>query len=213
MLVEVGAARPDYLSMSAFFRESGWTVISVEPNPVFCDLHRSVGNDVLCYACGDRDEDDVDFTIVDSHGRSYESGQVSFESFSSLGIKPEFASLTRDETTTTIKVKLRRLDTILATHAPQLDSIDMLAVDVEGWELEVLSGFNLKRYRPKCVVLENLFGRREYRDYMAAQGYRRWRCLPPNEVFVSDDAQVTRCEIALLQIVDRIVHGAMKLVG
>ena len=38
VVVEVGAARPDYLSVSEYFRSLGWRVIAVEPNPKFCEL-------------------------------------------------------------------------------------------------------------------------------------------------------------------------------
>src|SRR5262245_15792216 len=86
VLIEVGAALPDYLSMSASFRRLGWKIISIEPNPHFCAAHRREGYDVLEYACGERDEDGVDFTLVNSHGVEYLDGQVSFESFSALGI-------------------------------------------------------------------------------------------------------------------------------
>ena len=43
VLVEVGAARPDYLSISSSFRNLGWKIISIEPNPDFCKLHRDLG--------------------------------------------------------------------------------------------------------------------------------------------------------------------------
>jgi|ERR1035441_9223207 hypothetical protein len=81
VLVEVGAARPDYLSISASFRERGWKIIAVEPNPEFCALHRANGHYVLQYACSDEDKDNVDFFVVDSNGADYLGGKVSFESF------------------------------------------------------------------------------------------------------------------------------------
>ena len=93
VFVEVGAARPDYLSVSAHFRTLGWRVVAIEPIPEFCELQRAAGNEVLQYACGEEDRDDVDFTVVDSHGSEYEGGQVSYESFSSLGIKPNYRTL------------------------------------------------------------------------------------------------------------------------
>ena len=37
--LEVGAAGPEFLSMSKHYRENGWRVIAVEPNPDFCKLH------------------------------------------------------------------------------------------------------------------------------------------------------------------------------
>jgi FkbM family methyltransferase len=154
VFVEVGAARPDYLSVSALYRELGWTVIAIEPNPVHCELHRSRGYEILEYACGDHDEDGVDFCVVDSHGTKYENGAVSYESFSSLAIKESYANLRSDLDVSKIKVNLRRLDTILETHAPGLGRIDILSVDVEGWELEVLAGLDFQKYRPRVMVIE-----------------------------------------------------------
>jgi FkbM family methyltransferase len=40
-----------------------------------------------------------------------------------------------------IRVNVHRLDTILAEHAPEPEHIDVVSIDVEGWELEVLRGF------------------------------------------------------------------------
>jgi FkbM family methyltransferase len=125
IFVDVGAANPDYLSVSALYRSLGWKIIAIEPNPVFCEMHRKRGHDVLQYACGDRDEDEVDFCVVDSHGAPYENGQVSYESFSSLAIKESYARIRPQLDVERIKVKLRRLDTILQTHAPEVQRIDI----------------------------------------------------------------------------------------
>lgn len=76
VFIDVGAAGPDYLSVSAYYRALGWRVIAIEPNPEFCDMHRSRGHEIYQFACGDHDEDGVDFIIVDSHGTKYENGVV-----------------------------------------------------------------------------------------------------------------------------------------
>jgi FkbM family methyltransferase len=187
VFVDVGAAKPDYLSVSALFRAQKWRVISIEPNPEFCRLHAERGFEVLQYACGSRDEDDVPFQVVDSHGIAYEQGQVSFESFSSLGIKPEYAALKRSPDVREIKVKLRRLDTVLQAHAPDVERIDILSVDVEGWELEVLDGLDMVRHRPRVIILENLFNARRYRLYLERRGFMLWKRVYPNDVYVSSE--------------------------
>jgi FkbM family methyltransferase len=186
VFIDVGAATPAFLSLSALYRDLGWRVIAVEPNPVFCRTWREAGLDVLEYACGDRDEDDVLFELVDSHGSMYEGGRVSFEAFSSLRVKPEYRQAAGEELDVRpIKVRLRRLDTILAEHYPGLDRIDVVSVDVEGWELEVLQGFSLERYRPEVLVVENMLENDSYRSALANRGYRLWRHIRPNDVYVS----------------------------
>ena len=188
VMVEVGAARPDYPSIGASFRAQGWQVLSIEPNPEFCDLHRALGNDVVQCACSDEDKDGVDFFVVDSNQADYLGGNVSFESFSSLGIHDKFAAdleTTKVKTDVrTIQVNVRRLDTILAEHHPPITSVDLLAVDVEGWELSVMRGFDVDRFRPRVVILENLFKSAEYRRAMRQRGYTRWKRPKPNEICI-----------------------------
>jgi FkbM family methyltransferase len=185
VLVEVGAAHPAYLSLSALYRDLGWRVVAVEPNPEFCELHRTRGHEILQFACGDHDEDDVEFSVVDSHGAEYGGGNVSYESFSSLGIKGSYAGLIGPSLSiSTIKVNLRRLDTLLAEYAPAVERIDLVAVDVEGWELEVLDGFDLARFKPRVLIIENLFAEQRYQTYMRNRGYELWRHIAPNDIYV-----------------------------
>lgn len=186
LFVEVGAARPDYLSLSALYRSLGWRIIAIEPNPEFCALHREKGYEILQYACGDHDQDNVDFFVVDSHGTQYINGEVSYESFSSLGIKSSYAALKNDLDTKKISVQLRRLDTILKDHAPG-QRIDILSVDVEGWELEVLAGLDLSKHRPRVMIIENIFNEKRYRTYLKEAGYILWRRTAPNDIYLSKE--------------------------
>jgi FkbM family methyltransferase len=187
-IVDVGAARPDYLSISEGFREKGWRVLAIEPNPEFCKLYHERGYEVLQFAVGDEDKDDVDFSLVDSQAAMYQGGELSYESFSSLGITGQFADLQKqlegETITRIIKVNVRKLDTLLRDYAQDLKTIDVLAVDVEGWELPVLRGFDIDRYRPKVVILENLFNDQQYREAMDKLGYALFKVLHPNDVYV-----------------------------
>jgi FkbM family methyltransferase len=188
-LVEVGAARPDFLSIGASYRSRGWNVIAIEPNPQFCAAHRALGHKIFQYACSDENADNVQFFVADWHGHEYLGGEVSFESFSSLGVRGEYAAMLTNikgpkPDLTTIRVQVRRLDTILAQHAPDVKDIDILAVDVEGWELNVMRGLDIPKYRPKVVILENLFDDAGYVSFMKDSGYFLWRQLKPNDVYV-----------------------------
>lgn len=187
IFVEVGAAGPEFLSMSMHFRENGWRVIGIEPNPAFCKLHQEKGYEILQYACGDHDEDDVEFFVVNSQGAAYNGGKVSYESFSSLGLKHSYAGLKKDIDQQKISVQLRRLDTILETHAPDVNQIDILSVDVEGWELEVIDGLNTAKYQPRLMIIENLFSSNKYITYMRARGYLLWKRTYPNDIYIRKD--------------------------
>ena len=193
VIVDVGAARPSFLSNSESFRDLGWKVIAIEPNPFFCAEHRAQGYEVLEYACSDNNADDVPFYLVDMHNVAYHGGNVSYESFSSLGIPKAFdgfydsikAAAPIDKIT--ISVKVRTLDTILAEHAPDVTEIDLVTVDVEGWELSVMRGLSMDRYKPKVVILENVFDDAAYRTFMAERGYWISGRVDFNEIYVRGD--------------------------
>jgi FkbM family methyltransferase len=141
---------------------------------------------VLECACADRDEDNVNFEIVDSHGAAYEEGAVTFESFSALTVKDSYESSlsTGKLDVRSITVNMRKLDTLLAEHAPKLERLEIVSIDVEGWELEVLQGFSLDRYRPSVLIIENVLDEAAYHQALAARGYKRWMHVPPNDVYV-----------------------------
>jgi FkbM family methyltransferase len=209
VLVEVGAAHPDYLSISSSFRHQGWKIVSIEPNPEFCKLHRDLGYTVHQYACSDTESDAQDFYVVDSKGTTYLDGSVSFESFSSLGIEGDYLDLhqtVKDKTNIKkIEVKVRKLDTILQEHEPDVERVDVIAVDVEGWELSVMRGFSTERYKPRVVILENLFLKKEYEDYMVGIGYKLWKRLEPNDIYLDHDTyDLAMSKSTLLERVKRL---------
>ncbi|MGA7852841.1 MAG: FkbM family methyltransferase [Candidatus Acidiferrales bacterium] len=187
-MIEVGAAKPDYLSVSATFRSRGWRVLSIEPNPYFCDLQRQQGVNVIECACGSSDNDDASFFVVQTDA-TYQGQPVTNESFSSLGVRGKYADMMKSVPTavTEIKVKVRRLDTILREHASDLREIDILCVDVEGWELEVLCGLSFDVYKPRVLIVENLFLDPTYVDYFAQKNYALWKRLEPNDIYIRSD--------------------------
>jgi len=185
VFVDVGAAGPELLSISALYRDLGWRVIAIEPNPVFCEAHRAAGHEVLEYACADRDADGVPFEVVDAHGAVYEGAPLSYESGSALVVKPAYRALHPGELDVRqITVNVRRLDSILAEHAPALRRIDVVSIDVEGWELEVLDGFSLEQYRPRVLIVENYFRDEAHGSALRGRGYTLWRHIRPNDVYV-----------------------------
>jgi len=79
-------------------------------------------------------------------------------------------------------VALARLVVLVLEDRPQL------SVDVEGWELEVLAGLDFRKYRPKVLIVENLFNETTYRTRIAEYGYLLWQFVWPNDVYVAREA-------------------------
>jgi FkbM family methyltransferase len=176
VLVEVGAATPDIISNSYHFRLNGWRTISIEPNPYFVELHQEQGSEVYQYACSNIDKDDVSFTIVGTLD-TIETTGFTFHSFSHLessslvnkSIPDEWIKTYNNLEKNEIKIKVRKLDTIL--QQLKLKNIDVLTIDVEGNEMEVLEGFDIEKYKPKIIVLENLGGYFNFHDVLIPYGY------------------------------------------
>jgi len=186
-IVEVGCATPQLLSMSQHFRESGWRCVGIEPNPQFVALHQDAGNEVLQYAAADFTADEHDFVVVEDSA-DYSDQRLSAHSYSALHIKPEFAEYKngalKNFSQTTIKVRVRPLNDILRVHCPDLSVVDVLAVDVEGFEIEVMKGFTPGQYGTKVIVLENLFHDVAYNQYMAGIDYKLHCKLGHNYIYV-----------------------------
>jgi FkbM family methyltransferase len=55
-----------------------------------------------------------------------------------------------------VEVPARTLESVLAA-IPDLPPIDLLSLDVEGYELQVLEGMNLERFSPRHILVEARF--------------------------------------------------------
>lgn len=188
IMVEVGGATPEFISMSKHFKDCGWRCIIIEPNPEFCRLHRKAGNEVVECACSFEDKEASEFQVVNWHKTSeIKADGISEHSFSSLQVKKEYLQKHNYQSVEelhyrTIQVRVRRLDAIL--QELQVPRLDIVSVDTEGWELEVLQGLDLAKYRPKVVVLENYLDNHKYPEYMEMAGYSIACQCGHNTVFV-----------------------------
>ena len=54
------------------------------------------------------------------------------------------------------KIKSETLNSIIENSPFKDNKIDFLSIDVEGYEMNVLKGFDIKKYQPKIIVLEFL---------------------------------------------------------
>lgn len=54
----------------------------------------------------------------------------------------------------TISVKTQKLDTFFAAQKIAPGSVDVMVVDVEGFEWPIFQGFSIKKWKPKTVIVE-----------------------------------------------------------
>ena len=117
-----------------------WIVLCIEPNPELEAHGRKLRRLWRQVACGAQDmEDQVFHAYGDFPHASYSS--------ISCGAIPE-----GDKLTIKSQVAVRRLDRVLEEAG--FSRLDLLCIDVEGYEKEVLAGFTIERWKPQVMVVE-----------------------------------------------------------
>ncbi len=186
--VEVGANDGINDSNSYHFELKGWRCVLVEPNPDLCAKIRATRKATLfeCAASGAAGRG----TLHIAEGAERAHG------VSSLGEggepPPRIAQF--GFSTRPVEVELRTLDSMLE-EASAPTGIDFVSIDVEGFELAVLRGFDLARWKPRILVLEDnaYFANQEVRNYLALHGYHPFRRTGVNDWYAraADEALLT----------------------
>lgn len=170
--VEVGANDPKTESQSWHLEQSGWTGVLIEPLPELAEKLRTMRTARVCeVACSSPQR-------AGSTMRLHVAG--AFSSFDPrlavTGVQPERA----------IDVPVRTLDQVLdEANAPC--PIDFLSIDVEGHELDVLSGFDFGRWRPRLILLEDHVTSLDKHSFLERAGYRLIRRTGLNGWYVPKD--------------------------
>lgn len=178
--IEVGAANGKLLSVSYVFEAVGWRGWLIEPVPEACEECRNNRpNSVVVHAALSR---------AGSSGVARFTEIVGAQDAKNLSYletnTPHEQRLTRSKMKTkTVEVPLRTMDDVLGEHP---GVIDFASIDVEGGELALLQGFDLKRHKPRVLVIEDLSHGKDHGvgDHVLASGYVRLGRLHQNDVYI-----------------------------
>ncbi len=164
--IDVGAAHPLMENDTKALYDRGWTGLNVEPNPaLFAELQRGRPRDRnLNLALSDA-PGELDYFEVVGTGLST--------------LDPAEAGRCADAGREVVRHRVRTatLAAVLAEAPPA--TIDLLKVDVEGFEERVLAGNDWARFRPRIVLVEATYPetprRREtgIEAMLGGHGYRR----------------------------------------
>jgi FkbM family methyltransferase len=176
--VEVGANHPTVGSQTWHLERRGWRGVLIEPNPELAEnLRKARSARVVEAAC----------SSPDNAGRTLPFHIAGDGALSSLD-RSRMAPWAQVQST--IDISLKTLDSILTElHAPR--PFDFLSVDVEGHEIEVLSGFDFPRWAPRLILLEDHVGNLRRHRFMLANGYRLVRRTGLNGWYVPADSPVS----------------------
>ena len=142
--VDVGCNHPVYNNNTYLMYKKGWRGINIDLDKKSIDLF----NLYRKYDCNRN-------IAVSS---KFEDAELYFyhEKSPINTINKKSADFQKAQPKVIKKIKTHTLNSII-TGSPFFDKkIDFLTVDVEGHELEVLKGFDFKKYSPKIIVIEYL---------------------------------------------------------
>ena len=174
IMIETGAGPTSLYSMSKAFRESGWRTICVDANPYYVDLHKAEGNEIYQYALSNEILYDQDFEIINPDTEEQLAGSA---------LKLRNKNLT-NAFKNIIKVDVVTLNWLL--QSLDISKIDYVSIDVEGWEIEVMKGFDTQKYKPKVIVLENFLDENSYPAYMQSIGYTFLKKIYFNDIYTNE---------------------------
>jgi FkbM family methyltransferase len=147
--VDIGAHHPQRFSNTYLFYLKGWRGVNIDAMPGSMDEFKHL-----------RPLDiNLEFAISNSNQSLiyYQFNEPALNGFSEEiskqrdGIRGEYFI------TGTKEIQTYRLSEVLDKYLPSEQVIDFMSIDVEGLDLEVLQSNDWCKYRPKLVLVEDLF--------------------------------------------------------
>lgn len=179
VFVDVGAFEPIRISNSYHFEKNNWDVYCFEANSKSIPLLKQYRKNVFNYAIYDKDEDNIEFNVVESNG--WTAG------FSAIELSDEISNIFKcdNKIITKITVNQRTLNSLLQTELNNVKNIDILKIDIEGGELKCLHGIDFNTHRPKLILLENITNDKRITDYLNANGYILHKQVSYNQFYIN----------------------------
>jgi FkbM family methyltransferase len=159
--VEVGANEPRQLSQTWMLEERGWRGLLVEPQQACCDMlsaQRPHSRVVRAACVGPEARGSGTLHVALSSAHSTLRKEAGDEGVQYVGQE---------------SVPMVTLDEVLAQEPPA--RVDFISIDVEGTELDVLRGFDLARWRPDLLLIEDKVNDLQKHRYLRRMGYRLFR--------------------------------------
>jgi FkbM family methyltransferase len=190
--VEVGANDPQVYSETWHLEQRGWTGVLIEPQPDLAEKIRQCRTaKVYAVACSSPANHGTTMVLnlAGAH-TSLEPGHHVF-GMQSAG---------------TLKVPVTTLDRVL-TEAAAPVPVDYVSIDVEGHEIEVLAGFDLERWRPRLIMVEDHAQDLRLHRSLTARGYKWVRRTRLNGWYVPAHSDMRIPAYGRLQFVRKYYLG------
>ena len=142
--IDVGCQHPVMNNNTYLLYKKGWNGINIDLDKKNIDLfsfYRKRDLNINVAISSREDERDLFFYHDKSAINTLEKSVANYQKAQVKEIK---------------KVKTKTLNSIIENSKFNNLIIDFVSIDVEGHELDVIKGFDLKKYKPKVVIIEFL---------------------------------------------------------
>jgi FkbM family methyltransferase len=144
--VEIGCIDGKRFSNTLAFEEKGWKGLCIEAHAEYIDLlKKNRPNSIICH-CAAAEKDDENCIFYANARGSLSTLDPSKEELWKKRYSEYFSGFEKQ------KIQKRRLDSLFRQY--NIKDIDILSIDVEGYETEVLKGLDFSNFRPKVIVAE-----------------------------------------------------------
>lgn len=175
--LEVGGFDGVTHSNTYLFEQKGWRTMIVEPMPEYVRKIRS-NRKATVFECAAGSQPGMSvFTVA--------KGAESLSTLSPSGYQLENMKF-HNAVLEQIQVPVRTLDDIL--ESANVEKLDFVTIDVEGHESAAIAGFNLSRWKPDVVLVEDgsLGLDPTVRELMETKGYRRFLTTGCNDWYAPE---------------------------
>ncbi len=173
--VDVGANHPFVENQTWFLEQQGWRGILIEPHPDMAALlrdQRPRSKTLQVVVVGPAQVGSVDFHLAAGPAHS--------------AVNPAFDVVLSGRS---MHLPSRTLDSVLAEA--ELPQVDFLSLDVEGMELDALDGFDLQKWQPRLLLIEDFFYDHRKHAYLCQRGYKLVKRTGYNNWYVPRSARAS----------------------
>ena len=213
---DIGAYEPVNISNSYHFEMNGWETYCFEANTLLIKGLKSQRKNVYNYAISDKNKDSCEFNVV----RGPWGGGSLMAGLSAIDLDPDYMNEFSKHIHEIIKITVpqKTLNSVIETEIKDLVCIDIMSIDVEGGELNVLKGLDLNKYKPKILVIENIFNKPDIYDYLKKYNYTLDKRIDYNEYYkLNIDLQPCsiikmKVEVSIGEAIDKLSILEIKLI-
>mgnify|MGYP001166457167 CR=1 FL=1 len=144
LYIDVGCQHPVMNNNTYLLYKKGWNGINIDLDKKNIDLFNFYRKRDL----------NINFAISSQEG---ERDLFFYHDKSAINtVEKSVANYQRAQVKEIKKVKTKTLNSIIENSKFNDLTIDFVSIDVEGHELDVIKGFDLKKYKPKVIIIEFL---------------------------------------------------------